>query len=82
MAGPIGDPGTHQPVRGRRHPGRLGRGRGSVNFEQYGIYYDDVARLDDGLWKFTHRLFVPIYVNSGCVTGDAITQRTALLRPN
>jgi SnoaL-like domain len=49
------------------------------NFEQYAIYFDDLARID-GLWKFTHRLFVPIYVGRGCVTGDLLTQRSALLR--
>ena len=51
-----------------------------LNFEQYGVYFDDIARID-GEWKFTHRLFVPIYVNSGCLTGDVVTQRSALLRP-
>jgi hypothetical protein len=52
-----------------------------INIEQYGIYHDDVARID-GEWKFTHRLFVPIYIASGVVTGDVITKRTALRRPN
>jgi ketosteroid isomerase-like protein len=50
------------------------------NLEQYGIYFDDLARID-GEWKFTHRLFVPVYVGSGCVTGDVLTPRSALLRP-
>jgi hypothetical protein len=50
------------------------------NLEQYGIYFDDLTRID-GLWKFTHRLFVPIYVGRDCVTGDLLTQRSALLRP-
>ena len=49
------------------------------NFVQYAIYFDDFARLD-GRWKFTHRLFVPIYVGRGCLTGDLLTQRSALLR--
>jgi SnoaL-like domain len=49
------------------------------NLEQYGIYYDDISRID-GSWKFTHRVFVPIYVGRGCVTGDLITGRSALLR--
>ncbi len=49
------------------------------NFEQYGIYFDDLARVD-GSWKFTHRLFAPIYLGSGCVTGDLLIQRSALLR--
>jgi hypothetical protein len=51
-----------------------------INFEQYGIYFDDIARID-GEWRFTHRVFVPLYVSSGSVTGDVLTQRTALLRP-
>jgi hypothetical protein len=51
-----------------------------VNFEQYGIYFDDIARIE-GEWKFTHRLFVPIYVGAGCVTGDVLTPRSGLLRP-
>lgn len=50
------------------------------NFEQYGIYFDDLARMD-GEWRFTHRLFVPIYAYQGCVTGDLLTPRSALLRP-
>jgi SnoaL-like domain len=49
------------------------------NLEQYGIYFDDLARVD-GRWKFTHRLFVPIYAGRDCVTGDLLTQRTQLLR--
>jgi hypothetical protein len=49
------------------------------NLEQYGIYYDDLARVN-GRWKFTHRVFELIYVERGCVTGDLITQRSALLR--
>ena len=51
-----------------------------LNFEQYGVYFDDIARIG-GEWKFTHRLFVPIYVNMGCLTGDVVTPRSALLRP-
>jgi hypothetical protein len=49
------------------------------NLEQYGIYCDDLARVD-GRWKFTHRVFLPIYVGRGCVTGDLLTTRSALLR--
>jgi hypothetical protein len=51
-----------------------------VNFEQYAVYFDDIARVA-GEWKFTHRLFVPIYVNMGGLTGDVVTPRSALLRP-
>ena len=50
------------------------------NFEQYAIYFDDLARIE-GSWKFTHRRFVPIYVGRDCVTGDLLTERSALLRP-
>jgi hypothetical protein len=58
----------------------LGESGSETNCEQYGIYFDGVARID-GEWKFTHRVFVPIYVGAGCVTGDVLTQRSALLRP-
>ena len=58
----------------------LGAAGAEVNFEQYGVYFDDIARIG-GEWKFTHRLFVPIYVNAGRLAGDVVTQRSALLRP-
>jgi ketosteroid isomerase-like protein len=51
------------------------------NFEQYGIYFDDLARFEGG-WRFIHRLFVPVYVGKGCVTGDLLSPRSALLRPD
>jgi hypothetical protein len=51
-----------------------------ANLEQYGIYYDDVAKLDRD-WKFTHRLFVPVYSRDGCATGQVVTPRSALARP-
>ncbi|HUJ64502.1 MAG TPA: nuclear transport factor 2 family protein [Acidimicrobiales bacterium] len=51
-----------------------------INFEQYGIYFDDIARIK-GDWLFTHRLFVPIYVSPGSVAGDALTPRSGLLGP-
>ncbi len=57
-----------------------GPGGAEPNFEQYGIYFDDVAQVE-GSWKFAHRLFVPIYVGRDCVTGDIPASRTALLRP-
>jgi hypothetical protein len=53
---------------------------GSINQELYGVYYDDVARID-GEWKFTHRLFVPICVATGAATGEVVTPRSGLLRP-
>jgi hypothetical protein len=55
----------------------LGDSGAPLNVDTYGIYYDDIARID-GEWKFTHRRFVPFYLESGCVTGDVITQRSEL----
>jgi hypothetical protein len=71
----------HELVRGEIHiDSTLGQAGTSVNFEQYGIYYDDVAKLG-GEWKFTHRLFVPVYLRTDCVTGEVLTPRFALSRP-
>jgi hypothetical protein len=55
----------------------LGDSGTEINVDTYGIYYDDVARIG-GQWKFTHRLFVPFYLGSGCVTGDVLTRRSEL----
>ena len=60
---------------------KLGEAGAEVNIDQYGIYYDDLARID-GEWKFTHRVFVPMYVNVGCLNGEVFTQRSALLEPD
>jgi hypothetical protein len=57
----------------------LGDSGTEINVDTYGIYYDDIARID-GEWKFTHRLFVPFYLESDCVTGNVLTQRSNLLR--
>jgi hypothetical protein len=51
-----------------------------ISYEQYGIYYDDFAKLD-GEWKFTHRLFVPLHRAPGVETGEVIATRSSLLRP-
>jgi hypothetical protein len=59
----------------------LGEAGAELNVEQYGIYYDDVARID-GQWKFTRRVFVPVYVNVGGVNGSVFTHRSALLEPD
>jgi ketosteroid isomerase-like protein len=67
--------------RGRAHAdSTLGEAGTPRNHALYGIYYDDVAKFD-GEWKFTHRLFVPVYVRTGCVTGQVLTPRFQLLRP-
>ena len=59
--------------------GPNGEAESVVSFMQYGIYYDDAAKLD-GAWKFTHRLFVPFYRTTGSVTGEVIATRSSLLR--
>jgi SnoaL-like protein len=59
---------------------KLGEAGAEVNIDQYGIYYDDLARID-GEWKFTRRVFVPVLMNVGNVNGDVFTQRSALLQP-
>jgi hypothetical protein len=72
---------VHELVRGERHiSSPLGEAGTPLNIEQYGIYYDDVAKLG-GEWKFAHRLFVPMYVRTDCVTGQVLTPRFALSRP-
>jgi hypothetical protein len=50
-----------------------------VNLEAYGVYYDDIARIE-GEWRFTHRVYVPIYIGAGAVMGDVVTPRSDLLR--
>jgi hypothetical protein len=67
--------------RGEAHAhSTLGKAGTPRNHELYGIYYDHVAKFG-GEWKFTHRLFVPVYVRTGCVTGEVLTPRFELLRP-
>jgi hypothetical protein len=72
---------VHELIRGEALAGTtLGEAGTPINAEQYGIYYDDVAKLD-GEWRFTHRLFVPVYRQNDCLTGEVLTPRFALLRP-
>ena len=52
--------------------GPLGPKGTAMNYSNFGIYYDELSRIDDE-WKFTHRLFVPIYMEPGSVTGDVMT---------
>jgi hypothetical protein len=58
----------------------LGDAGSDQNFEDWGIYFDDIAKLG-GDWKFTRRLFVPMYIGPGVVTGQVLTPRSDLLRP-
>jgi hypothetical protein len=72
---------VHELIRGETLAGTtLGDAGSPANAEQYGVYHDDVAKLD-GEWKFTHRLFVPLYRQTDCVTGEVLTPRFALSRP-
>ena len=72
---------VHELSRGEaRADSTLGEAGAPRNHELYGIYYDDVAKFD-GEWKFTHRLFVPVYVRTDCVSGEVLTPRFALSRP-
>jgi hypothetical protein len=57
----------------------FGEAGAEINLEQWGIYHDDLARID-GEWKFIRREFVPVYIGRGRVTGDVFTPRGTLLR--
>jgi hypothetical protein len=56
----------------------IGAAGTAVDFEQYGIYYDDAERMD-GRWVFVRRLFIPLYVERDRVTGDVLADRSALV---
>jgi hypothetical protein len=72
----------HEFVRGTTvMDSELGPKGSPINFEDYGIYYDEVSRLGDE-WKFTHRVFVPTYLGHDCVTGDVPIGREELRAPS
>ena len=51
-----------------------------LNWSHYGIYYDDIVKID-GEWKFARRFCQPLlYVGEDAVPGDAIASRTQLVR--
>jgi hypothetical protein len=50
-----------------------------VNLTHYGLYLDEVARVD-GAWKFTHRRFRPIYLDAGTVTGSPLPIPAEVIR--
>ena len=51
-----------------------------LDWFQYGVYYDDIAKIGDE-WKFAHRFCQPLlYVGEDAVPGDAIGVRTSLVR--
>jgi len=55
-------------------PGAAG---GAINVAQYGVYFDELERVSDG-WKFTHRHFVPLYIESDAATGHSMIRRPLL----
>jgi hypothetical protein len=68
----------HESVRGvSATDGPLGPQGAEISFENYGIYYDDVA-LIDGRWLFTHRLYVPVYMQLGQLNGTVMASRADL----
>jgi SnoaL-like domain len=51
-----------------------------LDWFQYGVYYDDIVKLD-GAWKFSRRYGQPLlYVGDNAVPGDRIAVRTELVR--
>jgi ketosteroid isomerase-like protein len=51
----------------------------ALNAEFHGVFFDELERSADG-WKFTHKLFVPMYTEIGGLTGTLVTSRP-VLRP-
>jgi ketosteroid isomerase-like protein len=45
-----------------------------INVDQYGIYFDEISKIDNA-WKFTRRVFAPILIAAGGVSGDVVTTR-------
>lgn len=48
---------------------------GEVSFKNYGIYYDDLVKVD-GRWRFARRRLENIYVETEPLTGQVTTART------
>jgi hypothetical protein len=48
-----------------------------VNYEQYGIYYDDAVKVD-GEWKLARRFFQPLYAAPDGLTGHVLASRSTL----
>jgi hypothetical protein len=56
----------------------LGPAGTETNLDQYGIYFDDLVKVEDS-WKFSKRVFVPVLIATG-TSGDVTTTRP-ILRP-
>ena len=54
--------------------GPFGPAGNEINVDQYGIYFDDISKLD-GAWKFTRRTVVPGLIAQGTIQGDIVTTR-------
>jgi hypothetical protein len=51
----------------------MGRSRdGATSLVLFGVYHDELILDADG-WRFTHRRFQPIYIESGPLLGQAIS---------
>ena len=62
-------------IRGKHAVGGVwGPAGAESNVDQYGIYFDEVSKID-GVWKFTRRVFVPVLIAPGAVVGDITTAR-------
>jgi hypothetical protein len=59
--------------------GGLGPAGTMINVAFWGVYYDDLVKID-GDWKFARRYSQPIYLVSGALVGAVTANRSALLR--
>jgi len=50
---------------------------GDHDFVNYGIYYDELVKID-GIWKFTRRRLQHIYVETSPLVGQVAISRSAL----
>lgn len=50
-----------------------------VNFEQYGLYWDRLVKVDEA-WSFEHRYFQSVYMVPDAITGQVVTPRAELGR--
>jgi ketosteroid isomerase-like protein len=55
----------------------LARRTGEHSVTNYGVYYDDLVKLD-GAWKFTRRFLQPIYTDTGALDGEIVVTRAQL----
>jgi hypothetical protein len=54
--------------------GPFGPAGAEINVDQYGIYFDEVSKIDD-IWRFTRRTFVPVLIAPHTIQGDIVTNR-------